>query len=541
LLAVGRALTSELDLDVVLDRILSTARELTGARYAAVGVLDERRRELAQFITSGIDDEAKAAIGALPHGRGVLGALIDDPVPLRLHEVSDHPRSYGFPLGHPPMRGFLGAPIVVRGEAWGNLYLTEKADGEDFDDEDLEAILVLARWAAIAVDNARLFRATEARRDELERAVSTMEATIDISLAVGGETELAPILELIVKRARALVQADALVILLRDGDRLVIAAHAGNAHPPEGASIPIDGSSSGQALATLEPQRVADVTTGLLVSPAELGAPDARAALLVPLAFRGHGLGVLAAFDRIGSSIAFGAHDERALRSFAASAATAVVTARSVEEHRLRDTLASAEAERRRWARELHDETLQGLGALRLVLAASLKVDAESGRGAVEGAIVQLEQEIMSLRAIIADLRPAALDELGLEPALRTLAARVAEREHLAITVELDLGAARLPEPIETVAYRVTQEALTNVVKHARASGVTVHAALHAGTLSLTVTDDGVGISPGSPEPAGGFGIVGMRERAILAGGTLSILAASGHAGTAVTLNVPVN
>ncbi len=539
LLLVGRELTSELDLDVVLDRILTTARELTGARYAAVGVLDDRRRELAQFITSGIDEPGRAAIGALPHGRGVLGALIDNPVPLRLHEVSDHPRSYGFPLGHPPMHGFLGAPILIRGQAWGNLYLTERSDGADFDDDDEEAIVVLATWAAIAIDNARLFQASEARRGELERAVGTMEATIDISLAVGGETELARILELIAKRARALVQADALVILLRDGERLRAATHAGNVRPADGASIPIEGSTSGRALLSLEPLRVADAHTGLLVGADQFGMDDAKTALIVPLAFRGQGLGVLVAFDHIGPSGAFGVEDERALRSFAASAATAVATARSVEEQRLRDSIESAEAERRRWARELHDETLQGLGALKLALAASLKADPERGRVTLELAVVQLEQEIAALRAIIADLRPAALDELGLEPALRTLAARVAERYHLAIEVDVDLGPQRLPRAIETTAYRVTQEALTNVVKHAKAGAVTVRVDLHAGTLTLAVTDDGAGPAHGGSRAPNGFGIIGMRERAALAGGTLTIVP-SDPRGTTVTLTVPV-
>src|SRR5262245_49498237 len=130
LLDVGRSLVSELDPDVVLDRLLEVAQELTGARYAAIGVLDERRAVLEQFLTKGIDEEPHRAIGDLPHGRGVLGVLIRDPRPLRLADVSAHPESYGFPLAHPEMRTFLGVPIVVHGEAWGDLYLTEKRDGE---------------------------------------------------------------------------------------------------------------------------------------------------------------------------------------------------------------------------------------------------------------------------------------------------------------------------------------------------------------------------------------------------------------------------
>jgi signal transduction histidine kinase len=539
LLAVGRALTSELDLDLLLERILLAARELTGARYAALGVLDDERRELARFVTSGIDEEGRRTIGELPRGRGILGLLIDQPEPIRLHDVSEHPRSYGFPPGHPPMRGFLGVPVVVRGEAWGNLYLTEREDGRDFDDEDEQAIVVLAEWAAVAVDNARLFGATERRRSELERAVRTMEATMDIALALGGETDLQRILELIVKRARALVEADALIILLRSGDRLRLAAGAGRAQPSGTVEIPIDGSSSGRVLETLRAERIADVPTQMRIGADAFGLPEARTALLVPLAYRGRGLGVLAAFDHLGEQVGFAPEDERALRSFAASAATAVAAARTVEEQRLRDSLAAAEAERKRWARELHDETLQGLGALKLALSSALRGDPERGRGIVEEAVGQLEQEIAGLRAIITDLRPAALDELGLEPALRTLVARTAERHGLQVAARIELGDERLPPEIETLAYRVTQEALTNVVKHAGASRAEVCVRRHDGTVTLEISDDGAGLGARGAHRAGGFGVLGMRERAVLAGGRLEI-AGREHGGTSVVLEVPV-
>src|SRR3712207_4037726 len=158
LLRAGRALVARLDLDALLDELLAVAREITGARYAALGVLDEPRRELERFIVSGVDAETHRAIGDLPRGRGILGVLIDDPRPLRLAHVGDDPRSYGFPPGHPRMDTFLGVPVVIRGEAWGNLYLTEKQGGGAFTDADEEAIVVLAEWAAIAVENARLYQ-----------------------------------------------------------------------------------------------------------------------------------------------------------------------------------------------------------------------------------------------------------------------------------------------------------------------------------------------------------------------------------------------
>jgi GAF domain-containing protein len=230
LIDAGRGLLSELDPETVLDRLLQTAADLTGARYVALGVLDEGRRELARFLTRGIDEDTHRAIGDLPRGRGLLGVLIDDPRPLRLEDVGDHPRSYGFPQGHPPMRSFLGVPIVIRGEAWGNLYLTEKAGGEPFAADDEEAVIVLADWAAIAIENARLYRDVAARREELERAVRGLQATAAIARAVGGETELDRILELVVKRGRALIEAHDVLIMLREGDELVIVAGAGHVH-----------------------------------------------------------------------------------------------------------------------------------------------------------------------------------------------------------------------------------------------------------------------------------------------------------------------
>ena len=171
----------------MLDRVLETAREITGARYAALGVLNERRTELARFLTSGVEEDTHRAIGDLPRGRGVLGVLIEHPQPLRLPDVGQHPSSYGFPIGHPRMRTFLGVPVLIRGEVWGNLYLAEKAGGE-FTKADEEAAVILADWAAIAIENARLYETSELRRVELERAFSGLEATRDVAVAIGGRS-----------------------------------------------------------------------------------------------------------------------------------------------------------------------------------------------------------------------------------------------------------------------------------------------------------------------------------------------------------------
>jgi signal transduction histidine kinase len=523
LLEVGRALVAELDYETVLERILDEGRAITGAQYAALGVLGEDRIELERFVTAGIDrDVALREIGSLPRGRGVLGVLIQDPRPLRLTDVSAHPQSYGFPPGHPHMQSFLGVPIMIRGQAWGNLYLAEKQGAAEFTEADEEAAVLLGQLAATAIENARLFETSESRRQELERAVRSLETARDIANAIGSVADLEDVLELIVKRGRALVEAESLLIMLREGDELVVAASAGQVTDALGRRIPIASSTSGQVFERGRPERVADVSTRLRIGPGELGVPDAHTALLVPMLHRGVGIGLLAAFDRRRMDRAFTAADEELLRTFAQSAANAVAIKRSVEADRLRSAVAAADQERGRWARELHDETLQALGALRVLLASALRRgDPETGEQAMRQAIADIEQEIANLRALISDLRPSLLDDLGLAPAIEALLDRRRE-DGLEIDAHIELPDAdgRGPE-LDTTVYRLVQEALTNVVKHAHASRAHVSVALVNGQVVVEVSDDGTGFDPDAA--TSGFGLAGMRERAYLAGGTLAL------------------
>ena len=216
-----------LDLEVVLERVLQSARDLTGARYAALGVLDDARTGLARFLVLGVDEPTKRLIGRCPTGRGVLGELIRNPRPLRIDDVGSHPYSYGFPAGHPPMRSFLGVPILVGGQPYGNLYLTEKVGEHEFSEDDEQAAILFADFAGVAIDHARRFAGSEAVRGDLERTVGALDATIQIARALGGQTDLNTILELVAKRGRALVSARALVIELVRGDELELAAGAG--------------------------------------------------------------------------------------------------------------------------------------------------------------------------------------------------------------------------------------------------------------------------------------------------------------------------
>lgn len=539
LIDVGATLLSDLDLESVLRSVVEAARELTGARYAALGVLDEDRKELERFIYLGIDDETRRNIGSLPRGHGVLGELIREPAPLRLTDVNQHPRAYGFPPGHPPMHSFLGVPVTIRGQAFGNLYMTEKQGAEEFDESDEDAAETLAVWAAIAIENARLYTSLSEREAQIERALRQAQTSADIARTVGGETDVARVLDLIVKRARALVEARALLVLLRSGERLEVAASAGRVGPEvEKLAIPADDPVFEAAMEEQVAQHL------------ERSSPPARArlrerlgaesALVVPLLFRGRAVGVLVAADReVGGD--FDREDLRLLEAFAASAATAVATAQTVQSERLQQQVEVAEAERRRWARELHDETLQSLAAIRINLAAALQSDAsnrtERIAAAAEGTVEQLEGQINELSRLINDLRPTSLERLGLAGALQALAEESGARGGFSVetivSIEGDLSSEE-----ERVVYRLAQEALNNVVKHSRAGQAEFRAELRDGAVHLEVDDDGSGFD--MEERGEHHGLKGMGERVALIGGRLEVDSQPGE-GTRVRATVPVS
>ncbi|HEX6457803.1 MAG TPA: GAF domain-containing sensor histidine kinase [Thermoleophilaceae bacterium] len=555
LVDVGPTLGAELHLDSVLDRLLTVAREVTGARYAAVGVLAPDRRQLERFVTQGVDDDTRRTIGDLPRGHGVLGVLIREPVTLRLHDVRDHPLSYGFPPGHPPMRTFLGTPVEINGQAWGNLYLTDKEGGGDFDEADEQAVQVLARWAGLAIEHARYHQETAAQRDEFAYTNRALEATTLISRALGAEVDLDATLELVVKRGRALIDARSMVILLAEGDGLVITAMAGEVSADvRGARLPVQGSASGRAFLTREVQRVADFITqiemtsrraGLGLSGEQFVSAGEHPALFVPMTYRGRSVGVLNAIGRTSRQGQFSDAEEQLILSFAASAATAVATAQSVEADRLRLSLRAMEEERSRWARELHDETLQGLGALRLLLSSARKAsDREALETALGRAIDQVGAEIKNLRALISDLRPASLDEIGLGAALEGLIEQRREQTsltidyHVSLRLEQDEAPMRLTPELETAIYRVVQESITNAVKHGEATRLRVEVVEDDHHVTAVVEDDGVGFD-GQPS-ATGFGLTSMRERVGLAGGELDLSSEPGK-GTVVRAKFPAH
>ncbi|MGN6557384.1 MAG: GAF domain-containing protein, partial [Solirubrobacterales bacterium] len=404
LLQVARDVLSKLDVDEVLGRMLSSAQALTKARYAALGVLDEEGYRLARFLTAGMDEEEKRRVGPLPIGHGVLGELIRNPEPLRVADVSAHPHAYGFPGGHPPMRSFLGVPIFIGGHPYGNLYLTEKEGAEEFTEGDEEAVVLLAEFAGLAIDHARRYASSESSRRNLERKVAALDATVTIARTLAAQTDLEVILDLVAKRGRALVSARVLAIELLEGDDLVVAAAAGEI--PEGligAHVDAESSVAGAALRSLRPERLETSVNRVRYAEFGLGRLGlaAEAGLVIPLTLRGRAYGALIAIDRQEEGPEFSSEDEELLEAFAASAATAVATARLFDAARRRDRLAAGEAERARWARELHDETMQGLAALRMSLAAMEGAEPAAAQALIQRAIADVEAEAEKLHSLI--------------------------------------------------------------------------------------------------------------------------------------------
>ena len=523
LLEVGRSIVSELDLETLLRRVVEAARDLTGAAYAALGILNEDKSGLERFLHSGIDEQRRREIGPLPRGRGVLGELIRNPRPLRLPDVGAHPRSYGFPPNHPEMRTFLGTPVLVRGDAWGNLYLTEKAGGAEFDETDEQVAIVLAAWAGVAIENARLYEGLDERREELEHALRGLEASSDIARTVLSGIDLDELLELIVKRGRAVVGASQALLLLSDGTELEVRATAGE-RPDH-----------------YRGQRVADADTWLNDLQAE--APELRGlpSLVARLEFRDRPRGLLVAIGR-GEGEGFDPNDRQVFDAFAAGAANTMMTVQAVEAEKLQMSLDASERERHRWARELHDETLQELGALRVLLDVSARGgDLPADARAV--AIEHVDRGIRNLQGLITELRPSVLDELGVGPAIDSLARRSSERFGVEISVDADLEHAeqgapgRLPADLEATIYRLVQEAANNAIKHGNPDRISVTISRSDDTVEMSVQDDGSGFDTAATERS--FGLVGMQERVSLAGGRLEIDSVPGK-GTEVRVELPL-
>jgi signal transduction histidine kinase len=513
---------TDLDLHSTLERIVAAGCRLTGARYGALGVIGPDRT-LVEFITEGIGPEQHRLIGELPRGHGVLGLLIEDPRPIRLPDITAHPRAYGFPKHHPMMRSFLGVPVRIRDQVFGNLYLAEKAGGGQFTDDDEELMIALSVAAGAAIENARLY--AQARRRQ-----RWLEAAAEITGVLLEEIDRTAALQLVADRAWEVAEAELAMVLLydRDADELCVEVAAGSV--PAGLAGAVVGSARGEFAGVLGERRIAVVEDlGKVVEwpvPVETGT-----ALLVPLAAGGESLGVLAVAYRAGS-VAFAEDPDVALvETFAGQAALALERARAQEE---REQLAVL-GDRERIARDLHDVVIQRLFAAGMQLqGAGRHALRPEVRQRIDAVVDDLDTTIRDIRGAIFELRAPARGEFRAEIRELVEEARGPLRFHPKLVIDGPIDSA-VPEPVRPALLAVLREALSNVARHARASAVTVTVTAGAGRTELRVTDDGIGIGGDVRSVSG---LRNMRRRAEELGGACTVEPAAPH-GTQVTWNVP--
>jgi two-component system, NarL family, sensor histidine kinase DevS len=528
LVETGIAINSELSLDGVLERIVEAAARVTGAQYAALGVIDAAGSGLERFVTYGLTPEVQTQIGDPPHGRGILGVLIRDARPLRLHDLTEDPRSVGFPPGHPAMHSFLGVPIVLRGVAYGNLYLTEK-DGGDFTDEDEDLVTLLAAQAAVAVENARLYESATAWSQQLE-------SLNEVGAALVGELELEPLLDLVATRLRELIEARLVAIALPSAGNLRIAAADGKGAEALGTIDTLENDSkTSRVMERGRSERVDSLLEDPEVDQDVARRLDASTGMYVPLRARERTIGVLIAHDKLGRDPRFTSGDLRLAEQFAVRASIAVDLSRRVARDSLRRVVAGQELERRRLARELHDETGQALTSILLGLRALEDANTDVNVDELRMLVVTTLQDV---RRLAVQLRPKALDDFGLVAALERLAQTFSESSGIRVQLEASIGNERLPTEVETTVYRIVQEALTNVVKHAEASEVSILLVRREATLTAVVEDDGGGFDPQQAR-SDSLGLEGMRERVALHDGRLTLESAPGS-GTTLRVEVPL-
>jgi signal transduction histidine kinase len=527
--------TSELSIDAVLQRIVEAAAELTRARYAALGVIDQSGTGLENFVTTGLDGEAIRSIGDPPRGRGILGVLIRDAKPLRLAELGTDPRSVGFPPNHPPMKSFLGVPILLRGVAYGNLYLTEKAGGEEFTEQDEELVQLLAAQAAVAIENARLYESATRWGQELR-------SLAEVGNALATEIELPRLLDLIVTRLRELIDARLVFIVMpqSDGQTLVETVAGEDAERYVGMKLDSTRSKTARVLERRRSERVDSLIEDPEVDQQIARNMGARTGLFVPLIVRDRPIGVIVAQDKQQTDPRFTDGDVRIAEAFAERAAIAIDLSERVAGDALRRVVEGQELERKRLARELHDETGQALTSILLGLR-SIE-DATRDNPQVRESVLALRELVVStlhdVRRLAVELRPKALDDFGLVPALERLAETFAEQTEVDVHVQATLGEERLDPEIETALYRIVQEALTNVVKHAQAQTISVVLTKKGDSVTALIEDDGQGFDP-SQGVGDGLGLLGMRERITLLRGRVAVESSEGS-GTVVVVEVPI-
>ena len=487
-----------LDLRATLQRILTAAVETVDASYGALAVLDVAGTGMSEFLHVGIPDEVAASIGHTPRGEGVLGYVIRHPEPLRLANLRSHSSSIGFPQGHPVMETFLGVPVVIRGEVFGNLYLTQKRSGGEFTADDERLLVALAAAAAVAIDNARLYEASQQR----ERWQGALAEVAQAGLEGQSVSELLP---LIASGARTLVGADTAMIALADDDGDIVVEH-------------IDGEAS-----------VFTVGLGDVVINASMSDPEATA-ITVPMLGRDAHPGIVMVAWR-GSAPLDQAQSLDMVTTFVEQAGLILQLTQARQEQ---ERLAIFE-ERDRIARDLHDLIIQRIFASGIQLQGALRSDDSAGR--ISDVISSLDETIREIRKTIFSLESDFDD--------RSVRARILQevddsRSGLNFSPRLELDGpldTMLDNAMADTLVAVLREALTNIVKHAGANDVFVRISVDADQVELMVVDDGVGISDIKRKS----GLANIESRAHQHGGSVLIERAAGDGGTRLIWRAPLS
>jgi signal transduction histidine kinase len=528
LLEAGLTLASELSLPIVLQRIVDLAAQVTDARYGALGVIGQGG-DLVEFITTGLSTKQRRAIGALPRGRGILGLLIQQPKPIRITNIADHPKSVGFPANHPPMKSFLGAPVQAMGRVFGNIYLAEKRGDSKFSLEDEESVVILATQAGAAIANATLY--AETRRRE-----RWLDALRDITSEILAGSDADALLAGIAEHARDLAGADSAAIMTGTSTpgQLVIAAAAGaQAAQVRGQAVPTLSSISGAVMASGRPLVTKDASadSGAYQPIVRLG--RVGPAIFVPLRIRGRATGTLMVANLQGGR-PFDTDTVRLVETFADQASVAMEYVRAQADVRRVGLM----EERERIAKELHDGIIQSLFAVGMNLQGTALMSGSPETSArVEGAVGELDNVIRDLRNYIFGLRPGILADRQLDQALRTLGEEAQANSGSAVVVEIDRDlAARLSGRSHEI-VQLTREALSNVARHANAKNSTVSLAQTGRSAVLTIEDDGSGFD--TRRESSGNGLRNMRQRASALGGTLRITSKDAQ-GTRLRITFPV-
>jgi two-component system, NarL family, sensor histidine kinase DevS len=526
------AVGSELELEAALQRIVETAVILVDARYGALGVIGEGGR-LSGFVPTGLSEDEIARIHHWPEGRGLLGELVTHPQTLRLDDIAADPRSSGFPDGHPPMRTFLGAPIQVRDEVFGNLYLTEKRGGGPFDEDDESLVVALAAAAGVAIDNARLY--AEARRQQ-----QWLRASAEVTQRLLSDDDPGDVLALVTQQALELSGADLVVLALPVGNGQVLQVeHASGlgATAALGLALPVKDSASGLVMATGKPLVVEDFSHDERVARVAREQLGLGPAVVIPLGSAANVRGVLTAGRRPGS-LPLAPDAVEMVATFAAQAGIGLELA----EHRRDAQQLALFADRDRIARDLHDLVIQRLFATGMSLegASALIRDPEAGNR-VRNAVDALDETIREIRTAIFSLQSHSQPEApGFRAQILSVVEEMAALLGFAPSLRMDgrLDAVGAGSAVEHL-LAVLREALSNVARHAHATRADVAIVLadadHGRELELTVRDNGDGIKPASRRS----GLANMADRAAALGGSLTAEPADGG-GTVLEWRVPL-